>query len=98
MYSFLRQSKQAVLISVHVTLRAPRDEVLPAQGGPLRVRLHAAPVEGAANAALLQLLARRLDVHHTQVEIVGGWTSRNKLVAVQGLDIAEVHRRLSASA
>jgi len=94
--AFLRQSKQAVLVSVHVTLRAPKDEVQGPQGGALRVRLHAAPVEGAANAALLALLARALGVPRSQMQIVKGWSSRNKVVAVRGLEISEVQRRLGA--
>ncbi len=73
MDSCLRQGKQAVLIRVHVVPRAPRDAVLGTQGEELRVRLHAPPVEGAANAALVALLAHVLDVRQNQVQIVAGW-------------------------
>lgn len=97
MDSCLRQGKQAVLVRVHVAPRASRDEVLGTQGGELRVRLHAPPVEGAANAALMALLAHVLDVRQNQVQIVAGWSSRRKLVAVQGLDMGEVQTRLGLS-
>ena len=97
MDAFLRQGKHAVLIRVHVVLRASRDEVEGLHGGALRVRLRAPPVEGAANAALLALLAQVLGIRQNQVEIVSGWSSRNKVVAAQGLEMAEVERRLGLS-
>jgi uncharacterized protein YggU (UPF0235/DUF167 family) len=52
----------------------------------LRVRLRAAPVDGAANAALMKLLSEALGVPKTSVSIRGGGTSRIKVVEIEGLD------------
>ena len=82
------------LIAVRVTPRASRDEVTGWQEGVLRVRLRAPPVEGRANDALRRLLAGRLGVPSSAIEIVSGNTSRVKGVRVNGLDEAEVRRRL----
>jgi uncharacterized protein YggU (UPF0235/DUF167 family) len=52
-------------------------------GGELRVRVAAPPVDGAANAALLRLIARELDVATGAVRIAGGETARRKVLAVR---------------
>lgn len=54
--------------------------------GVLRVRVTAPAVEGAANAALLALLAEELDVARRDVRIVAGAASRQKLVVVDGVE------------
>jgi uncharacterized protein (TIGR00251 family) len=65
--------------------RAPRDEIAGCVAGALVVRLHAPPVEGAANRALLQFLARRLGVPVSAFEIVHGEKGVHKLIRVRGV-------------
>jgi uncharacterized protein (TIGR00251 family) len=86
--------QEAALVSVRVTTRASRDEIVGWREGVLLVRLHAAPVDGGANQALCRLLADRLAVQLRQVEIVRGSTSRNKLLRIDGLGEAELRARL----
>jgi uncharacterized protein (TIGR00251 family) len=83
-------------ITVRLTPRASRDEVLGFQGEVLRVRVKAPPVEGRANEALLRLLAKVLEIPCSSLAIVRGQTSRDKIVAVDGLEAAEVRRRLES--
>ena len=64
------------------------------QAEALRVRLTAPPVEGQANAALVALLAQRLDVRKADVTIVTGQSGRGKWVEVAGLTPEEVVKRL----
>ncbi len=80
--------------AVRVVPRAKKNEVVGVQGNVLKVRLVAPPVEGAANEALIKLLAKRLGVRRSQVEIVAGRRSRAKMVSVIGLTPAEVEARL----
>jgi len=72
--------------------------VLGLDGDLLRARVTALPVEGRANEALLRLLAEALDVPKSSLRIVRGQRSREKLVAVEGLDAPEVKRRLELRA
>ena len=62
--------------------------------GTLKISLKAKPVDGAANEALIALLAKLLGVPKTQIEIVAGWTGTKKLITIVGLSPAEVDARL----
>jgi uncharacterized protein (TIGR00251 family) len=75
---------------VHVQPRASRSEVVGLHGEALKVRLHAPPVDGAANEALVQLLADQLGVPRRAVRIVAGGTSRAKTVEIEGTTEAVV--------
>lgn len=77
---------------VRVQPRASRNEVAGMQNGALRVRLHAPPVEGAANEALLKFLAVELGVPRRDIRIVSGFSSRNKVVEVASAAIPALDR------
>jgi uncharacterized protein (TIGR00251 family) len=85
-------------IDVRVTPRAARDAISGWRDGVLLVRVTAPPVEGQANAALEKLLAAALGVPKSSVAVVSGKQSRDKTVAVAGLDRHDIERRLSAAA
>jgi len=74
-----------VRFGVRLTPRAGRDDVVGVVDGILRARVTAPPVDGAANEALLRLLAGRLGVARRDVRLVGGESARQKAVAVDGL-------------
>ena len=85
-------------IRVRVTPRAARDGLAGWQGGVLRVRVTAPPVEGKANDAVERLLAQALGVAKSGVGVVSGAGAREKLVEVAGLSQDEAVRRLRAAA
>jgi uncharacterized protein (TIGR00251 family) len=85
-------------IRIRLTPRSARDDVLGFEGDVLRARVTAPPVEGRANEALLRLLSDALGVAKSSLCIVRGQRSREKLVAVEGLDAAELRRRLELRA
>lgn len=89
----LRVEGGRLLVPIRVTPRAAR-AALTLEAGELRARLPAPPVEGAANAALVALLAERLGIPKRAIELVRGATARRKLVAISGLDAATFWRRL----
>jgi uncharacterized protein (TIGR00251 family) len=84
-------------VSVHVQPRASRSEVVGMHGTALKVRLHAPPVDGAANDALVLLLAQQLGVPRRAVRIVAGAASRAKTVEIDGTTEVAV-RALAAHA
>ncbi len=70
---------------VRVVPRASRSEIVGEHDGDLRVRIAAAPVDGAANEELVRFLARALKVPRHAVVVSGGQTSRLKSIAVSGI-------------
>ncbi len=81
-------------LAVRVTPRSTRDAVEGFDAeGTLRVRVTAAPADGAANAAVARLLAKALGLPGRDVVLVAGATARQKLFDVP-LEMDEVRRRL----
>ena len=62
--------------------------------GVWRIKIAAPPVEGKANRALIAFLARELGVGKGSLTIIKGHTSRNKVIAVDGLTQEEITERL----
>lgn len=73
-------------IKVKVVTRASRNEVAGLRGDELQVRLSAPPVGGAANRALVALVAGFLGVPKSSVNIATGFRSRHKLLKVEGMN------------
>jgi uncharacterized protein (TIGR00251 family) len=86
----LSSTRDGVLISVRVVPRAPRSRIAGTRDEAVLVRLHAAPVDGAANAELIQTIATALDVPRSAVSISAGETSRRKTVLVRGVSVDQV--------
>lgn len=74
-----------VRFSVHVQPKSKKPGVGGVHGDALKVRVSAAPVDGAANDAVIEMLARTFGVPGASVLIVGGFASRTKLVEVRGV-------------
>jgi uncharacterized protein (TIGR00251 family) len=83
-------------IEVRVIPRARRDEIAGERGGRLLIRLTAPPVDGAANAALCRLVARRVGVPGRRVSIVRGQASRDKVVHVEGVSADELRAAMTS--
>lgn len=72
-----------VFVMRRITLRVmprARQNKITEENGILRVHITAAPVDGAANAAVMKLLAEYFDVPKTQIKIVRGTASRDKII------------------
>ena len=83
-----------VTLRVRVTPRGGRDALAGWQDGVLRVRLVAPPVEGRANEALVRFLAKTLGLPLRDVRLVGGETSREKRLVIEGVGAEELRARL----
>ncbi|HEX9055736.1 MAG TPA: DUF167 family protein [Gemmatimonadales bacterium] len=79
---------------VRVQPRASRSEVVGLHGDEIRLRVNAPPVDGAANEAVVRLLAERLGVPRSAVEVAAGAAARHKVVLVAGVTRGEAAQRL----
>lgn len=84
-------------LSIKVVPRASADEIVGWLDGVLKVRVRAAPQGGEANAAVEALLAAELGLRRTAVKVTAGHGATRKRIEVEGLDAAEIDRRLRAS-
>ncbi len=84
------------MLAVKAVPGAARDEVAGWLGDALKVKVRAPAVDGRANAAVCELLARHLGVSRRAVELRQGDTSRLKRFVITGLDPAELRARVSA--
>jgi len=73
-----------LVFDIQVVPRASRVAVGPAVGDRLRVAVTAPPVDGAANAAVIEALADAFGVRRAAVSIVRGETGRRKTVRIEG--------------
>jgi len=87
-------SGSSTLLMLRCVPGARRSEVVGRYGDRWKLRLAAAPEKGRANAELVALLAERLDLPRSAVEITRGHTSRDKEVRIHGLSPAAVEERL----
>ena len=75
-----------VRFAVRLTPRSAVERVEVVVDGVLKVKVMAPAVEGAANNALIRLLADELGIARRDIRIVAGATSRQKLVVVEGIE------------
>ena len=90
----LTVTNEGVLIAVRVVPRAARAGLAGIRENALLVRLNAAPVDGAANAELIEVLADALGVPKRAISISVGERSRRKTVLIRGLSADEVASRI----
>ena len=81
-------------IAIRVIPRSSREGIDGEREGRVLVRVNAPPVDGKANAAVARVLAKALGVPKGRVSLVRGERSRDKVVAVGGLDDHELRERL----
>ena len=93
--NWLHPSSDGCTVTVKATPRANRSEILGADPEWLRERLQAPPVDGKANAALIELFAKTFGIPKRSVEILAGDTSRLKRVRLRGVSADAVAASLS---
>jgi uncharacterized protein (TIGR00251 family) len=85
----------SIRLELKVTANASRNEIAGFTEGVLHVRITAPPVKGKANMELVAFLSKMLGIKKNSISIVKGQASRNKLIAIEGLNSEDIMRRLS---
>ncbi|MFT5589713.1 MAG: hypothetical protein ACI9ZF_001891 [Bradyrhizobium sp.] len=91
---------EGVRLAVQVAANAKKTGVTGVADDLLKIKLHAQPIEGKANDALVRFIAEQLHVPRTAVSVTHGLTSKRKLLLVRstGLSLDEVLQALWPSA
>jgi uncharacterized protein (TIGR00251 family) len=83
--SFIKPAKRGAYLSVKLQPRASKNEIGKPLGDALKISVTAPPVDAAANQALMELLAEKLNCSRGAVQIVRGQTSRQKTLFLSGI-------------
>ena len=86
----IKPEKDGASFAVKVAPRASHDKIDKVENSALKVRLTAPPVEGAANQALVKLLAKTLGLAKGKVRVIKGHKTRDKRILVEGLEPGQV--------
>jgi uncharacterized protein len=90
----IKDSNQGASFAIKVHPRAKKNAITGELGDALKISLTTPPVEGRANEACIEFLAKLLKVPRSSVTIASGHSSRNKVIRVVGLSAEEIRRRL----
>lgn len=72
-------------VSLYIQPAAAQTQIAGRHDGLIKVRVAAPPVEGAANQALVEFVAKRLGIPKSRVRVVAGMTSRRKVLEIDGV-------------
>jgi hypothetical protein len=86
----LQQTDGGVIFSIRVVPRASRSELAELRDKDVKLRIMAPPVDGKANEECIRTIAEFFEVKKRQVSIVGGHTSRTKIIAIEGKSVGEI--------
>ncbi len=91
------RKNDSLVFPVLAAPRASRSEIAGEHDGALRVRLKAAPVDGAANEELIRILAKEFGVPRSDIQIASGHSSKRKNVSItgRGQDLVETLKYLA---
>jgi uncharacterized protein (TIGR00251 family) len=86
----IREHAGSVTVEVLVQPRASRAKVGPIHDGRLKVSVTSPPVDGEANAAVIELFAKQLHIAKGAIEVIAGASSRRKTLRITGVTAAAV--------
>ncbi len=90
-----KRGQQGSALAVRVIPNAPKTEIKAIMDdGTIKVKVAAPPVDGKANAVLITYLAKILRVSESQIEVVAGQKSRNKLISVLNISTQDAELRI----
>lgn len=90
---WLREREGGATLTLHIQPGARRSEIAGIHGDALKIRLAAPPVDGKANAALIEFVAERLGLPRSAVLLKSGQTSRRKVLEIDAR-VPDLRRRL----
>jgi hypothetical protein len=87
---FKRGGDGAVTFDVLVQPRSSREKIGPMHDGRVKIAVTAPPVDGEANAAVIEVVADALGVSKSAVQVVAGVSSRRKTLRVSGVTVEQI--------
>ena len=86
----LKETKDGAIFSLKISPNASKNEIIKTPEG-FKVKITAQPIDGKANKALIEFLAKQFKVPKTYYEIVRGETSKDKTILIKNIDKAKLN-------
>jgi len=90
----IRDTAQGAQFALRVQPRSSRTAIAGLLGDAIKLAITAPPVDGKANQAVVEYLAKLFSVPKSSITILSGETGRNKLIAIRGLSAEQVRKAL----
>jgi uncharacterized protein (TIGR00251 family) len=90
----VRDTAQGAQFALRVQPRSSRNAIAGVLGDAIKLAITAPPVDGKANQAVVEYLAKLFSVPKSSITILSGETGRNKLIAIRGLSAEQVRKAL----
>ncbi len=90
----IRETKNGLSFDIHVNPHASRAGISGISEGMLKIKVTAPPVEGAANEACIDLLAKSLKLRKSQMKISPGAKGRKKTILVSEISKTDLERKI----
>ncbi|MBA3392120.1 MAG: DUF167 domain-containing protein [Deltaproteobacteria bacterium] len=87
---FKRGGDGAITVDILVQPRASRAQIGPLHDGRVKIAVTSPPVDGEANAAVIELVADALGVSKSAVQVVAGLSSRRKTLKISGITVTQL--------
>ena len=81
-----KKSRRGITLKVKVEPKSSRKGISGLLGDSLKVKVHAPPIGGAANEELIEILSKEFGIKKSDIQIVRGNSSRDKIVEIAGID------------
>lgn len=93
---WLTDTPAGAVLNLRIVPRAAKNAIAGEHGDVLKIRLSAPPVDGAANAALIEFLAEIFSLPRARVQLLSGATARTKRVLLCGLFASAIQSKILA--
>ncbi len=90
------ENQDSIIFNVRVIPRSSKSEIVGEHDGDLKVKLSSPPVDGRANKELIKILAKELKVAKSDIEIIGGETSKSKRIQIRTSNKQNIYAILQA--
>ena len=93
---WITDTSDGAVLTLRIVPRAHKNAIQGEHGDALKIRLCAPPVDGAANAALIEFLSDTLSIPRARIRLLSGQTSRSKRVLLAGCSSSAIRTKIQA--
>ena len=97
--AYLRETAEGVTLAVRAQPGAKKTALVGVYGegaaAQLKIAVHAPPIDGRANAALIEFLAEFFSLPRKNIALLSGESSRSKVFRLGGVSVAQAHDRIN---